>query len=263
MELLSDENATDMSAKEIMRRWEQRGKNPSDALATSPKNTGGIAKRKDERNAPQITDADSNPTSAVSGESSVRQHAVAGRMNVSPSRHGRTQPALRPESAGFDRESSHRESAPAQLSLAAVPKTAADQHHRSRVSACDWSLHALHWCAWRLACFAFFPSSWRVWWRACLRTVYEGHVTFPGSIDPCSTYEKVVWRSSTVMALHVEQSHWGLFTGVLVAFGISSTEAIVACKRGTVDGWKEPGQATAVSSQGWPTWTGRMPSELA
>ncbi|KAL1645399.1 Rho-type GTPase activating protein Rga1 [Didymella pomorum] len=87
MELLSDENATDMSAKEIMRRWEQRGKNPSDALATSPKNTGGIAKRKDERNAPQITDADSNPTSAVSGESSVRQHAVAGRMNVSPSRH--------------------------------------------------------------------------------------------------------------------------------------------------------------------------------
>ena len=87
MELLSDENATDMSAKEIMRRWEQRGKNPSDALATSPKNTGGIAKRKDERNAPQITDADSNPTSAVSGESSVRQHAVGGRMNVSPSRH--------------------------------------------------------------------------------------------------------------------------------------------------------------------------------
>ncbi|KAF3046331.1 hypothetical protein E8E12_002001 [Didymella heteroderae] len=87
MELLSDENATDMSAKEIMRRWEQRGKNPSDVLATSPKNMGGIAKRKDERNAPQITDADSNPTSAVSGESSVRQHAVGGRMNVSPSRH--------------------------------------------------------------------------------------------------------------------------------------------------------------------------------
>lgn len=24
------------------------------------------------------------------------------------------------------------------------------------MSACDWSLAALHWCAWRLACFAFF-----------------------------------------------------------------------------------------------------------
>jgi hypothetical protein len=88
MDLLSDENATDMSAKEIMRRWEQRGKGPSDVLSTSPKNPGSIAKRKDERNAPQITDADSNPTSTVSGESSVRQHAIAGgRMNVSPSRH--------------------------------------------------------------------------------------------------------------------------------------------------------------------------------
>lgn len=87
MELLSDENATDMSAKEIMRRWEQREKSPTDALAASPKNLGATAKRKDERNAPQITDADSNPTSTVSGESSVRQHAVnGGRMNVSPSR---------------------------------------------------------------------------------------------------------------------------------------------------------------------------------
>lgn len=87
MELLNDDSATDMSAKEIMRRWEQRGTDPN-ALAPSPKNPGGIAKRKDERNAPQITDADSNPTLAVSGESSERQHAVGGgRMNVSPSRH--------------------------------------------------------------------------------------------------------------------------------------------------------------------------------
>jgi hypothetical protein len=83
MELLSDDSATDMSAKEIMRRWEQRGKDPSAALATSPKSQGGIAKRKDERNAPQITDADNNPT-AMAGESSVRHVA---NKNVSPSRH--------------------------------------------------------------------------------------------------------------------------------------------------------------------------------
>ncbi|XPS70917.1 Rho-type GTPase activating protein Rga1 [Ascochyta lentis] len=88
MELLSDDSATDMSAKEIMRRWEQRGKDPSAAvLATSPKNQGSIAKRKDERNAPQITDADNNPT-AMAGESSVRHVANAGgNKSTSPSRH--------------------------------------------------------------------------------------------------------------------------------------------------------------------------------
>lgn len=83
MELLSDESATDMSAKEIMRRWEQRSKDPSAAASTPPKNQGGIAKRKDERNAPQITDADDNPT-AMAGESSVRHVA---NKNPSPSRH--------------------------------------------------------------------------------------------------------------------------------------------------------------------------------
>ncbi len=89
MELLSDDSATDMSAKEIMRRWEQRGKDPNAVVfGTSPKNSSGIAKRKDERNAPQITDADSNPTSAMSGESSVRQMAnPTNNKNVSPSRH--------------------------------------------------------------------------------------------------------------------------------------------------------------------------------
>ena len=88
MELLSDDSATDMSAKEIMRRWEQRGKDPNAAaLSASPMNQGGVAKRKDERNAPQITDADSNPTSAMSGESSVRQMAPSGvNKNRSPSR---------------------------------------------------------------------------------------------------------------------------------------------------------------------------------
>lgn len=88
MELLSDDSATDMSAKEIMRRWEQRGKDPNAAaLTTSPKNQGAIAKRKDERNAPQITDADNNPT-AMAGESSARHIPNAGaNKNVSPSRH--------------------------------------------------------------------------------------------------------------------------------------------------------------------------------
>lgn len=88
MELLSDDSASDMSAKEIMRRWEQRGKDPNAApLASSPKQQGGIAKRKDERNAPQITDADHNPT-AMAGESSVRHYAnTGGNKNVSPSRH--------------------------------------------------------------------------------------------------------------------------------------------------------------------------------
>lgn len=87
MELLTDDSATDMSAKEIMRRWEQRGKDPAAALSSSPVNQGGIAKRKDERNAPQITDADSNPTSTMSGESSVRQMAPPGAIkNRSPSR---------------------------------------------------------------------------------------------------------------------------------------------------------------------------------
>jgi hypothetical protein len=88
MELLSDDSATDMSAKEIMRRWEQRGKDPNaPAVATSPKNQGGIAKRKDERNAPQITDADNNPT-AMAGVSSERHTANAGgNKNNSPSRN--------------------------------------------------------------------------------------------------------------------------------------------------------------------------------
>jgi hypothetical protein len=61
MELLCDDTSSDMSAKEIMRQWEQRGKNPLSAPAASPKYQGGTASRKDQRNAPQITPADSNP----------------------------------------------------------------------------------------------------------------------------------------------------------------------------------------------------------
>ena len=73
MELLSDDNASDMSAKEIMRQWEQRGKTPCVVAPTSsPNNQSGKASRKDQRNAPQITQADNNPQ-AYAGEASVRQ----------------------------------------------------------------------------------------------------------------------------------------------------------------------------------------------
>lgn len=75
MELLSDDGASDMSAKEIMRQWEQRGKNPMAApipLSSSPSgNLSGTASRKDQRNAPQITQAHNNPQ-ASTGETSAR-----------------------------------------------------------------------------------------------------------------------------------------------------------------------------------------------
>jgi hypothetical protein len=72
MELLNDDASSDMSAKEIMRQWEQRGKNPLSAPAASPRNQGGIASKKDQRNAPQITPADNNPQ-PYAGEASLRQ----------------------------------------------------------------------------------------------------------------------------------------------------------------------------------------------
>lgn len=77
MELLNDDSSSDMSAKEIMRQWEQRGKNPLSAPTTSPRNQGGTASRKDQRNAPQITPADNNPQ-PHSGEASVRHVGPGG-----------------------------------------------------------------------------------------------------------------------------------------------------------------------------------------
>ncbi|EOA88695.1 uncharacterized protein SETTUDRAFT_159890 [Exserohilum turcica Et28A] len=76
MELLSDETS-DMSAKEIMRQWEQRGKNPISASAQQPRDQSGTASRKDQRNAPQITTADNNP-SVQASETAVRPIAGAG-----------------------------------------------------------------------------------------------------------------------------------------------------------------------------------------
>lgn len=102
MELLSDDNASDMSAKEIMRQWEQRGKNPLTAPASSPNNQGGKASRKDQRNAPQITQADNNPQ-ALAGEASVRQVPGAGGQAIGPpnSQHS---PVLGSPNPPFGRE---------------------------------------------------------------------------------------------------------------------------------------------------------------
>jgi hypothetical protein len=83
MELLNDDTSSDMSAKEIMRQWEQRGKNPLSAptAGTSPRNQGGAASKKDQRNAPQITPADSNPQ-PYAGEASLR-HIAPGQQDPS------------------------------------------------------------------------------------------------------------------------------------------------------------------------------------
>jgi hypothetical protein len=98
MELLSDE-VSDMSAKEIMRQWEQRGKNPLSAPTPSPRDQTGTASRKDQRNAPQITTADNNP-SAQAGEASVRQVPGAGAGAGQPMPSGSNQHSPTP---GYDR----------------------------------------------------------------------------------------------------------------------------------------------------------------
>ncbi|KAH5881807.1 hypothetical protein HBI92_141560 [Parastagonospora nodorum] len=79
MELLNDDTSSDMSAKEIMRQWEERGKNPILAPTASPRNQGPAASKKDQRNAPQITPANSNPQ-PYAGEASVR-HVGPGMAN--------------------------------------------------------------------------------------------------------------------------------------------------------------------------------------
>ncbi|KNG44622.1 gtpase-activating protein of the rho rac family [Stemphylium lycopersici] len=88
MELLSDE-VSDMSAKEIMRQWEQRGKNPLSAPTPSPRDQTGTASRKDQRNAPQITTADNNP-SVQASETAVRPIAGAGGHGPANNQHSPT-----------------------------------------------------------------------------------------------------------------------------------------------------------------------------
>ncbi|KAF2257854.1 rho-type GTPase-activating protein-like protein [Lojkania enalia] len=72
VDLLNDDGSPELTTKEIMRQWEQRGKNPLTRLAepaSSPRNAP--SSRRDQRNAPHITQADNNPQ-AWQGESSVR-----------------------------------------------------------------------------------------------------------------------------------------------------------------------------------------------
>lgn len=78
VDLLYDDSSSELTPKEIMRQWEQRGRNPAGAPGASPRTqTAGASARKDQRNAPHITQADHNPQ-ALSGESSVRHIAGAG-----------------------------------------------------------------------------------------------------------------------------------------------------------------------------------------
>ncbi|KAF2733264.1 RhoGAP-domain-containing protein [Polyplosphaeria fusca] len=86
MDLLANDASPELTAKEIMRQWEQRGKVPlaPAAPASSPRGQSGASSRKDQRNAPQITQADNN-LQAWQGESSVRH--VGGGHNYTPSAH--------------------------------------------------------------------------------------------------------------------------------------------------------------------------------
>jgi hypothetical protein len=80
VDLLTDDSSPELTPKEIMRQWEQRGKNPSvPAPATSPRQTGPSS-RKDQRNAPQITQADNNPQ-AWSSQSETSVRPVGGGAN--------------------------------------------------------------------------------------------------------------------------------------------------------------------------------------
>lgn len=90
MELLNDDTSSDMSAKEIMRQWEQRGKNPMSAPAASPWNPSGAASKKDQRNAPQITPADSNPQ-PYAGEATLRQIGPGGHAMAPSANNGQQQ----------------------------------------------------------------------------------------------------------------------------------------------------------------------------
>lgn len=92
VELLNDDGSPELTPKEIMKQWEQRGKNPSvTAPTSSPRNPSGASSRKDQRNAPHITQADHNPQ-AWSGESSVRHVAGAGGHSLGPSNTHSTPP---------------------------------------------------------------------------------------------------------------------------------------------------------------------------
>ncbi|KAF2750572.1 RhoGAP-domain-containing protein [Sporormia fimetaria CBS 119925] len=84
VELMNNDNVPELTPKEIMRLWEQRGKDfAAQHTSTSPRNQGGSSSRKDQRNAPQITQADNNPQ-AWSGERSVRPVGAAANFASGP-----------------------------------------------------------------------------------------------------------------------------------------------------------------------------------
>lgn len=92
VDLLYDDSSSELTPKEIMRQWEQRGRHPTTtAPATSPRNQSGASSRKDQRNAPHITQADHNPQ-AWAGESSVRHVAAAGGPGLSTANNHSTPP---------------------------------------------------------------------------------------------------------------------------------------------------------------------------
>lgn len=121
MELLSDE-VSDMSAKEIMRQWEQRGKNPLSAPPTGPREQAGTASRKDQRNAPQITTADNNP-SAQAGETHARQ---AGGLPSGPASNQQS------SAPGYDRGTPNAAYGPNPQASAESHRTASPHRHSYR-----------------------------------------------------------------------------------------------------------------------------------
>ncbi|KAA8616642.1 Rho-GTPase-activating protein LRG1 [Pyrenophora tritici-repentis] len=121
MELLSDE-VSDMSAKEIMRQWEQRGKNPLSAPPAGPREQAGTASRKDQRNAPQITTADNNP-SAQAGETHARQ---AGGLPSGPANNQQS------PGQGYDRGTPNAAYGPNPQASAESHRTASPHRHSYR-----------------------------------------------------------------------------------------------------------------------------------
>ncbi|KAF2105399.1 rho-type GTPase-activating protein-like protein [Lophiotrema nucula] len=118
VELMNDDQSSDMTPKEIMRLWEQRGKNPLAAPAppASPRNQSGTSSRKDQRNAPHITQADNNPQ-AFQGESSVRHvgggnHYPASTHNTPPHAYDLGTPHLPYSQPAPGSAESHRTGSP-------------------------------------------------------------------------------------------------------------------------------------------------------
>ncbi|PVH91617.1 rho-type GTPase-activating protein-like protein [Periconia macrospinosa] len=115
VELLNDDSSPELTPKEIMRQWEQRGKNPVVATpGASPRNPGGTSSRKDQRNAPHITQADHNPQ-AYSGEPSLRQippHGASSSTHGTPPHHDLGTPNLPYSQQAPGSTESHRTGSP-------------------------------------------------------------------------------------------------------------------------------------------------------